>query len=196
MKNLQISFPFTIFVRMEEGLIPAHLLEPALKLSDRERKFCEGIAEGLSGAEAIREAGYTISTPSKYATELRRKKKINDEILRLVAEREGYAKVDETRVLKEFMTIVNADIADYIDDDGFLFSPEKLKEMPPHKTRAIQSIKQTVDKGKVVTEVKLYDKLVALDKVARHVNFYKDDEEGNKKPVVNLVLPGALVNIS
>lgn len=181
---------------MSTELIPAHLLDRTLQLNDREKKFCENIAEGMSGAEAVRMAGYTIENATRYAGELQRKKKIKDEILRLVAEREGYAKIDNARVLKEFMTIVNADIADYIDEDGFLFSPEKIKDLPAHKTKAIQSIKQTIDKGKVVTEVRMYDKLTALDKVARHIDFYKDDDEGKKAPTINLVLPNALINIS
>lgn len=181
--------------RMSNDLIPAEFLDPAFRLNEREKKFCVLVSEGATNAEATVGAGYSASDPANYALQLKRKKKIKDEILRLVAEREGYAKVDEIRVLKEFMTIVNADIADYIDDDGFLFSPERIKELPPHKTKAIQSIKQTVDKGKVVTEVKLYDKLTALDKIAKHVNFYKDEGE-EKNQVINLVLPGALLKIS
>lgn len=186
------------FAYMSMDLIPAEALEPILKLSDRERKFCELIADGENGSDAIKLAGYTTQSPSKYARELRNKSKIKNEIIRLIAEREGYVKVDESRVLKEFMTIINADITDYIDDDGHLFSPEVLKELPPHKSKAIKAVKQTIDTktGKILTEVVLYDKLIALDKVARHVNFYKDDEDGNKQPIVNLVLPGALLNIS
>lgn len=179
---------------MSTELIPAELLDPAFRLSEREQKFCDLIADGAGYAEAAIGAGYSPSHAAKYSRELRNKKKIQNEILRQVAEREGYAKVDDLRVLKELMTIVNADIGDYIDEDGFVFSPEVLKNLPPHKTKAIQSIKQTVDKGKVVTEVKMYDKLSAIDKVARHVGFYRDEQEQNR--VININLPGGLINIS
>lgn len=187
----------SIFASMSDKLelITDAILDPALKLNERERKFCDAVADGASVSEAVTMAGYESKIPSRYGRELMAKRKIRDEVQRLIAEREGYAKIDEVRVLKEFMTIVNADIADYIDEDGMLFSPEQLKELPAHKTRAIQSIKQTVGKSGVTTEVKLYDKLTAIDKVARHVGFYRD-EEVDKKPTINLVLPGALLNIS
>lgn len=178
-------------------MIPISALSPVLNLNPREAKFCEYIADGESGAEAVRKAGYESKTPGRYAMELKAKPKIREEIMRQVAEREGYVKVDESRVLKEFMTIVNSDISDFIDEDGYLFSPEVLKDLPPHKTKAIQSIKQRILKdGSVETEVRMYDKLNALDKVARHVNFYQDEDDGKKQPIVNLVLPGALLNIS
>lgn len=178
-------------------LIPDALLTPVLKLNDREQKFCELVADGHSWSDAVREAGYNSTNPARYARELRDKQKIRNEISRLVAEREGFVKVDDARVLKELMGIINADISDFIDEDGYLFSPEVLRNMPPHKTKAIQSIKQTIAKdGSVVTEVKLYDKLSAIDKVAKHVKFYKDEEDPDSKKVINLILPGTIVNIS
>lgn len=180
---------------MQENLITKEMLDPSLRLNDREKRFCELVAEGHSGAEAVRLAGYSPYAPKRYAQELRKRKKISDEILRLVAEREGYTKIDDQRLVKEFMTIVNADIADYINEDGAIMDPKTIKSLPPHKTKPIQSIKQTVTKTGVTTEIKLYDKQVALDKLARHANFYRA-EESEKTPVVNLVLPGALLNIS
>ena len=42
------------------------------KLLHRQRVFCDGIAAGLSGAEAARQAGYTPSRAARTASRLRK----------------------------------------------------------------------------------------------------------------------------
>ena len=87
--------------------------------------------------------------------------------------------VTQDKVVQELAAIAFADIADYVQvkayDDSPIVEIIPTGEIPRDKRAAIASIKQ----GNNGIEVKLHNKLDALDKLGRHLGMFKDkaDEE-------------------
>ena len=82
--------------------------------------------------------------------------------------------VTQERVIGELAAIAFADVADYvqiINDGGLpMVQLTPTKEIPTNKRAAIAGIKQ----GNNGIEVKLYNKLDALDKLGRHLGLFKE----------------------
>ena len=55
-------------------------------LSPRQRLFCARIAGGASGAEAARQAGYSVATAAQQASRLLRQRQVQGEIERLAGD--------------------------------------------------------------------------------------------------------------
>lgn len=87
--------------------------------------------------------------------------------------------VTQERVIGELAAIAFADVADYvqiIDNGGFpMVQLTPTKSIPTHKRAAIAGIKQ----GANGIEVKLYDKLVALDKLGQHLGLFNNNDIDN-----------------
>lgn len=85
--------------------------------------------------------------------------------------------ITQDKVVRELAAIAFADIADYVrvQDHGGLSMVEitPTSEIPESKRAAIASIKQ----GNNGIEVKLHNKLDALDKLGRHLGMFKDRQE-------------------
>lgn len=85
--------------------------------------------------------------------------------------------ITQDKVVQELAAIAFADIADYVQvqDHGGLPMVEitPTKDIPVSKRAAIASIKQ----GNNGIEVKLHNKLDALDKLGRHLGMFKDRQE-------------------
>ena len=83
--------------------------------------------------------------------------------------------ITQDKVVRELAAIAFADIADYVQvkDYGGLSMVEitPTSEIPESKRAAIASIKQ----GNNGIEVKLHNKLDALDKLGRHLGMFKGD---------------------
>lgn len=87
--------------------------------------------------------------------------------------------VTQDKVVQELAAIAFADIADYVQvkayDDLPIVEIIPTEEVPRDKRAAIASIKQ----GNNGIEVKLHNKLDALDKLGRHLGMFKGDNMGN-----------------
>ena len=88
--------------------------------------------------------------------------------------------VTQDKVVQELAAIAFADIADYVQvkDHGGLPMVEIVptEDIPADKRAAIASIKQ----GNNGIELKLHNKLDALDKLGRHLGMFKGDNAGNE----------------
>ena len=88
--------------------------------------------------------------------------------------------ITQDKVVQELAAIAFADIADYVQvkDHGGLPMVEitPTGDIPMSKRAAIASIKQ----GNNGIEVKLHNKLDALDKLGRHLGMFKGDNIGNE----------------
>lgn len=87
--------------------------------------------------------------------------------------------ITQDKVVRELAAIAFADIADYVQvkDYGGLSMVEitPTSDIPIDKRAAIASIKQ----GNNGIEVKLHNKLDALDKLGRHLGMFKGDSIGD-----------------
>ena len=87
--------------------------------------------------------------------------------------------ITQDKVVQELAAIAFADIADYVQvkDHGLpMVEITPTGDIPVSKRAAIASIKQ----GNNGIEVKLHNKLDALDKLGRHLGMFKGDNIGNE----------------
>jgi hypothetical protein len=95
--------------------------------------------------------------------------------------------IKEENVLLELMNWLRADATDFIG-----LTPDQLRDLPSEVRRCIQSVnyKETefIDKNgnKKVTrhcEVKIIDKLRALEMINKHINFYEADNASKSRSI-------------
>lgn len=92
-------------------------------------------------------------------------------------------------VFSELLKIATVNIQDAYKDGELM----EVEELPRHIADAIQEIKTTYDPktNATSTTIKLYNKLQALDMLAKHVGFYNEhivkDVDGEKKLLVKIV---------
>jgi phage terminase small subunit len=154
----------------------------AQELTDQQQRFVDAyLADpNLSVEEAALIAGYSKSFSASGAYQLVRNPKVAAAIDAEMAKRAARTRVTKDRVIREIASIAFSNIDDYeIDEDGRigLRDGADVRAM-----KAVSSMKRTVtyDKDgfpKIVTEIKLWDKGQAQDKLARHLNLFKEDQE-------------------
>jgi len=94
--------------------------------------------------------------------------------------------VTADRVQAEISRLAFSDIRDYYDDNGLLLSPKQLSDDAAAALSGIE-IDEMFDKfgNKIgdTKKVKLYDKLNALDKLARRLGMFKEDNDQRKTDI-------------
>ena len=77
------------------------------------------------------------------------------------------AEIDGQRVIQEAARIAFGDLRDIFDDGGMLLSPKKLSDRVAAAIESIEFV-QRPGQGAVMTKVKRYDKLRALEILAKY----------------------------
>ncbi|MGV7221972.1 MAG: terminase small subunit [Nitrospinales bacterium] len=151
------------------------------KLNPKQQRFVEEYMIDLNATQAAIRSGYSNKRASEYGYQLLHKTTVNDEIQIAMANRSKRAEIDADRVIKELSIIAFSNICDYVD-----FGPHgaKLKAssgIPDKFTRAIALVKQssTSDNGGSFA-IKMHDKLLALDMLAKHFGMYRDKGDKGK----------------
>ena len=145
--------------------------------------------ENLGIKDAALRAGYSEGFSSSDAYYLTRNPKIAAAIDKAMAARARRTRITHDRVLREIASLAFSNIDDYeIDDAGRVHLREgaDIRAM-----KAISSMKRTITYDKdggprVVTELKLWDKGAAQEKLMRHLNLYKDDNNSGATKVAVL----------
>lgn len=138
-----------------------------------ERRFCEEYLVDLDARAAALRAGYDAEAAREAAGWLKRRGKHGKpEVVKLVrqlqAARSKRTAVTAERVLLEYARIAFANIADVTDGT-------RLREgASADDTAAIASVKIKAGSS-ADCDVKMYDKLKALDMLAKHLGMLTDD---------------------
>ncbi|WP_083468666.1 terminase small subunit [Nostoc piscinale] len=142
------------------------------ELTDLQLRFCHEYAKDLNATKAYLRAGYTAKSEAAAASgssALIRNPKIRaylGEILNL----------SEVSVISEIAKIAFANITDVADFDSRSITVKPSNTLSDRGKAALQSIKFTeryTEDGKICTvEVKLHDKLSALEKLMKRLRMY------------------------
>ena len=152
------------------------------KLTARQELFCREYVIDCNAAQASIRAGYSKKAAKEQGCRLLANPRVEKEIARLQRSAAEMAGVRAVDVLLELKKIAFTDIRKYLSYDAngsVSFKPSA--ELTDDQAAAIAQVIQRYDsQGNVrATDFKLHDKLVALDKLGRHLKLYGDDSNRN-----------------
>lgn len=156
------------------------------KLTAKQKKFVEEYLIDLNATQAAIRAGYSPNTAQEQSSRLLSNVMVKNEIDKAMAERVRRTGINQDRVLRELAKIAFVNPNDVIN-----FRDATVKMTSEENLAAIASIKVKKIPGEygdaTEREVKLYDKLRALDLLGRHLGMFKDKIEINGDMGVKIV---------
>lgn len=157
-----------------------------MKLTPKQIRFVDEWLIDFNGKQAAIRAGYSAKTAEAAAARLLRNVKVQAEISRRQRDLQKRTEVTQDRVVKELARVAFADASDYVcvetltyeNGDGTVspiqvVSPKDTDTLSDDQRAAIASIKQ----GANGIEVKLCDKIKALELLGRHIGMFNDKVE-------------------
>lgn len=138
-------------------------------MTDKQERFCEEYMIDLNATQAAIRAGYSPKTANEQGSQLLAKLSIQNRIAQLQAEQSRRTCVSADRVVRELAKIAFVNAADLIDP-----KTASLKSDVSHDDlAAVQSVKvKTFGEDGLEQEVKLADKLRALDLLGKHLGMF------------------------
>lgn len=143
------------------------------ELTAKQAAFVREYLIDLNATQAAIRAGYSEKTAAFIGAENLKKPQIQIAIQNAMQERERRTEITQDRVLCELAAIGFYDIADYAEVSGGGVMLKATRDIPAEKRAAIVGIKE----GQAGVEVKMADKLRALELIGRHLNMYTDKVE-------------------
>jgi hypothetical protein len=152
-------------------------------LTPKQRKFCDEYLIDMNASRAALRAGYSASTALN--GQLMAMSKIKLYLQQRTEEIAQKVQVTPDMVMRELCKIAFGNMGNYFLPDGRM---KAMHELSDDEKAALWSISVNDDgSGSSVTattKFRMYNKLSALDKIAKHLNFYKPEE---KKPEIRYV---------
>ncbi|WP_315069631.1 terminase small subunit [uncultured Clostridium sp.] len=150
------------------------------KLTKRQEQFCDEYLIDLNVTQAATRAGYSKFYAMNKAYKLLDNPAIKEYIDKRMMDRQKRTEITQDIVLEELRRIALAKPTDFfeVEDMGQYkrVSIVPTKDIPEDKIGAIAGIKQ----GANGIEVKLHDRLKALELIGRHLGMFKDKIEISK----------------
>ena len=144
------------------------------KLTAKQQRFVDEYLIDLNGTQAAIRAGYSPNYADREAHRLVENSRVLAAIQQTMAERSRRTGINADRVLRELAKLAFVNIADVINFTDASVSGAAGRD----DTAAIQSVKvKTIpaEDGDIVErEVRLYDKLKALELLGRHLGLFND----------------------
>lgn len=155
------------------------------KLTEKQQRFVDEYLIDLNATQAAIRAGYSVKTAREQASQNLTKLNIQQAISEKMAERSKRTGVNQDRVVMELAKIAFVNAADVIDSDDATIKAGATAD----DTAAIQSVKVKVIPTKegegVEREIRLNDKLKALELLGKHLGMWNDKLDVNVNiPVV------------
>ena len=143
-------------------------------MTKKQKRFVEEYLIDLNATQAAIRAGYSPDTAKSIGSENLTKPDIQARIAKAMAERSRRTGVNADRVLMELAKVAFVNASDVIDADTATVKADAL----PEDTAAIQSVKvKTFGEDGLEREVKMADKLKALELLGKHLGMFKDKVE-------------------
>ena len=144
------------------------------KLTPKQERFVEEYLIDLNATQAAIRAGYSPDTAKSIGSENLTKPDIKAQIAKAMAERSRRTGVNADRVVMELAKIAFVNANDVIDPKTATIKEGAL----PEDTAAIQSVKvKTFGEDGLEREIKMADKLKALELLGKHLGMFRDKLE-------------------
>lgn len=143
-------------------------------MTKKQKRFIEEYLIDLNATQAAIRAGYSPDTAKSIGSENLTKPDIKAQIARAMAERSRRTGVNADRVVMELAKIAFVNANDVIDPKTATIKEGAL----PEDTAAIQSVKvKTFGEDGLEREIKMADKLKALELLGKHLGMFRDKLE-------------------
>lgn len=143
-------------------------------MTAKQKRFVEEYLIDLNATQAAIRAGYSPDTASVIGCENLIKPKIKSAIDKAIAERSKRTGINADRVIREIAKIAFVNAADLIDFDTATIDSSAVND----DTAAIQSVKvKYFGEDGLEREIKLADKLKALELLGKHLGLFKENIE-------------------
>lgn len=144
------------------------------KLTAKQKRFVEEYLIDLNATQAAIRAGYSVKTAQEQSARLLSKVMVQQAIAEQMAERSKRTGVNQDRVVLELAKIAFVNAADVINAEDATIKLSATSD----DTAAIQSVKVKIiptKKGEgIEREVRLNDKLKALELLGKHLGMWND----------------------
>lgn len=141
-------------------------------MTKKQKRFVEEYLIDLNATQAAIRAGYSPDTAYSIGQENLKKPEIKMRIDRAMAERSRRTGINQDRVLRELACIAFANARDVINMEDATLKEDACAD----DTAAIQSVKvKTFGEDGVEREIRMGDKLKALEMLGRHLGMFKDN---------------------
>lgn len=140
-------------------------------MTKKQKRFIEEYLIDLNATQAAIRAGYSPDTAQQIGSENLSKPVLKAHIDRAMAERSRRTGVNADRVVRELAKIAFVNAADVINAEDATLRDDASEE----DTAAIQSVKvKTFGEDGLEREIKMADKLKALELLGKHLGMFKD----------------------
>ena len=155
------------------------------KLTDKQQRFCDEYLIDLNATQAAIRAGYKRSEyTDTNANKILENTRVAEEIEKRMAERSRRTGINQDRVILELARIAFVNPQNVIDPDDASVRVDATED----DLACIQSVKvKTMDSEKgssTEREVRLADKMRALELLGKHLGMFKDNIKLDVTPVV------------
>jgi len=145
-----------------------------VSLAPKQERFVEEYLLDLNATQAAIRAGYSVKTANEQGSRLLSNVSVRVRIDSALAERSRRTGINQDRVLRELARLAFVNAPDLINvSDATL-----LEDASPDDTAAIASVKvkrrPTEDGDEVEREIRLADKLKALELLGKHLGMFTD----------------------
>ena len=145
-------------------------------MTQKQKRFVEEYLIDLNATQAAIRAGYSPDSAKEIGSENLTKPDIAKAIDQAIAERSRRTGVNADRVVRELAKIAFVNAGEVVDLDTALL----MDKISDDDMAAIQSVKvKTFGEDGIEREVKLADKLKALELLGKHLGLFKDKIEIN-----------------
>lgn len=143
-------------------------------MTKKQKLFVEEYLIDLNATQAAIRAGYSPDTAQQIGSENLSKPVIRAKIDKAMAERSKRTGVNADRVVMELAKIAFVNAMDVIDQETATVKDDASSD----DTAAIQSVKvKTFGEDGLEREIKMADKLKALELLGKHLGMFKDKVE-------------------
>lgn len=140
-------------------------------MTKKQKQFCEEYLIDLNATQAAIRAGYSCETAYSIGQENLNKPEIRANIDQAMAERSKRTGVNSDRVVRELAKIAFVNAVDVINADTATLKADAA----PEDLAAIQSVKvKTFGNDGMEREIRMADKLKALELLGRHMGMFDD----------------------
>lgn len=164
-----------------------------MKLTDKQRRFCEEYLIDFNATQAAIRAGYSEKTAKSQGQRLLTNVDISAYIQKCRDQLSDKTEITAERVINELGKIAFHNPKMLYDDDGNIIP---IQELPDEVAAALSEIKtkhyqSKVDKNMVLIETsyKIHSKNQALESLGKHFGIYEKDNRQKEQQSTVIILP-------